>query len=1078
MKDRLFKTALVGFSIFTLVMCAHNAKAERIMQYAQINYDVVYVRCPRGNEPVNWMGTKSLLNWNGVNDMWLSASNNIYQQPGCDLVLHHSNSPLPLGDPGREEVLVNCDDNCTVADPTISPDGNTIVYTKFTDTSGFVANDGIGGSGGLGAAWDHLQSGVTICPNGDCPGYGKRFSSGMRPYIGHVLLYKYDLTTRTETRISPVPLFEAGRAYPNRPIEWTSNVPVMDTGPAFIDNSRLVFTSNRDSGFYRFQLFTMDINGDNLTLIGHRAMNQQLHPQVLTDGRVCYTNFDPMLIKVSNNQYSLWCVNPDGSDPFILAGKYDPSHETYHFFTQLSDGDIVTALYYNHNNGGMGTLLRFPIDPQGPDFYNPPALTVWQAGVKEFLRIGEYILTPDADAGDSAMTRYSDPLDYWTHPSNPAGGRPLVINGITYYVDAPTVTMRGRFTHPASAPYNDLLATYTIGASSTMGGYSSSLPNTLEQVGKNAGIVRCALMPNGSDTIGHIADACEIVVDFPEYHEIMARAAVPYADIYGIPSPGISVAATDPRIPAGAPYGTSGAASTALGETRPFNGIPWNMRDGGGACSGRTYTNLCSAGAALRVFEDNEVAAIRVLMPVPGYPSGEGGNVVQGAIPHALKVYGEFPVHMPDTGFIVKLPADTPFLFQALDRRGLPLNIETASRSVRHGEQQVCSGCHLHTQEGPPPTDIIDPSYPLADATQGGQLFTGEYDANGGMVFGQLPGLIKPSKLFAIDWANGVSQIIETRCASCHGEGTALYSSLGFKLDGSTQTYDYLVKNSFKNSQNITITDTTSDTDRITRKWSCCRLSRQVSVLSSSSSMLIWALYGERLDGRDPLTGLPYPGSGVIVDNQGKEYPETWPNVEEHAAYVVGMPEAEKRALALWIDTGMQNSNVHNDLMRPVLTVTPVINNGVITNLLVGVWDDSELDYPRFKVEQNGVNILPNIVGTPDVIDVTLNTPIDTNNAAIQSVYFEIWDKPNRDYSVTLPGTPAANRTKQTYTGLGLFGLAGVDTAPPPPVNPCDVNTASFECCVTTPTNACVPQNPAWFIYDTGTQVNQCFTLY
>jgi len=60
-----------------------SAVQQRAAQLASIDYDVVYVRCPRGKAPVSRNCTCDLLNWNGVNDLWLSAANNIYHQPGC-----------------------------------------------------------------------------------------------------------------------------------------------------------------------------------------------------------------------------------------------------------------------------------------------------------------------------------------------------------------------------------------------------------------------------------------------------------------------------------------------------------------------------------------------------------------------------------------------------------------------------------------------------------------------------------------------------------------------------------------------------------------------------------------------------------------------------------------------------------------------------------------------------------------------------------------------------------------------------------------------------------------------------------
>jgi len=70
-------------------------------------------------------------------------------------------------------------------------------------------------------------------------------------------------------------------------------------------------------------------------------------------------------------------------------------------------------------------------------------------------------------------------------------------------------------------------------------------------------------------------------------------------------------------------------------------------------------------------------------------------------------------------------------------------------------------------------------------------------------------------------------------------------------------------------------------------------------------------------------TGLPPRESGVLVDSKGLEFPEIWPKVSEHLAYVSNMSEAEKRLIARWLDIGAPKLNVHDDMMRPVMTLTP-----------------------------------------------------------------------------------------------------------------------------------------------------------
>lgn len=53
----------------------------------------------------------------------------------------------------------------------------------------------------------------------------------------------------------------------------------------------------------------------------------------------------------------------------------------------------------------------------------------------------------------------------------------------------------------------------------------------------------------------------------------------------------------------------------------------------------------------------------------------------------------------PDTSFLVKIPADTPFTFQTIDRNGLVLNMAQTWQQVRPGEVRTdCGGCHAHSQ--------------------------------------------------------------------------------------------------------------------------------------------------------------------------------------------------------------------------------------------------------------------------------------------------------------------------------------------------------------------------------------------
>ncbi|VAW33421.1 hypothetical protein MNBD_GAMMA01-1803 [hydrothermal vent metagenome] len=987
----------------------------------------------------------------------------------------------------------------------------SIYYTRFEDTRSYIAGYGVPGAGGFFNT-GHFQSLMNLYPDNSVSNgqYAVRRGVAMFPYNAPACIYRYDLNLEESVKISPdcdindpTSGMIGGRAHahldgdgdPN----WRSNTPVMDTGAFALPDGRIAFSSNRDNGFGRFQLFTMTADGTNMQLIGHRAMGNQLHGYPMLDGRIVYTSNDRMLQKTTNNNFSLFSINPDGGDPFIFAGENDPTAISYHYVTQLSGGDIVVNIYYNKNNMAMGSLLRFPVDPDNADFVHIkgdsldadpgniyiPDVDIWVQGNKlmPFVRKGQYKVTPQASNGDVQVREYIDSADCWIHPSRQIGGQTVVIDGGNYAVDRAEIKMKGRFTMPAAAPGNDLIATYTIGGSSTISPpneWSADLQTMLNHLGKDAGIWLLPLADSGRDVIGHIADDGQIIVDFPEYHEIMARAVVPYASIY---EQDMSVRETprndgiDVRLPEGAPYALSGASSLMDRETMGLNGTPWNMRDPGGTMSGRTYLNLGAQGGDLSVYNNSEIAGIRVSMPVPTFPLGISGGIERwaGVQSHHMCILGEFPTKKPDdvsvdgngnpdTSFIVRLPADTPFLFQAIDKRGMALNLETTSRSAVRGEKQLCVGCHVHTDSIP---NQLDPLQSYAHKNAG---YFGDFTQNsaplfdGGMINNvptteaadviyaeaEAPG-VSSRKSFAADWNNGVSQTINQYCSSCHANGQAAQVTTGLLLDGSEMTYELIVRNSYRNSNNVMVNWATkpdvglnvadfndSSLDRITRVFDCCIASRWLALNSARSSMLIWAMYGERLDGRDNTTGLPPISSGVPVDDINRENPAIWPAVAEHISYLdgtssmpgtVSMPEHAKRLVARWIDIGAPKLNVHNDMMRPVLTITP-INAGTdeapsISMVKVGLWDDSDIDYSRFKVTKNGADITPTLTGSPVVIDVSLGTTITNLNQDTELFVFEIWDKPNRSYDQVRPETVAANRSREVITGRALLRILG-----------------------------------------------------
>ncbi|HBL26866.1 MAG TPA: hypothetical protein DD490_08535, partial [Acidobacteria bacterium] len=299
-------------------------------------------------------------------------------------------------------------------------------------------------------------------------------------------LYKLDLTTRALVRLTTQALtpntgngarFEPGVAGSNHP-----RIGVFNTGGTWAPGRRIVFTSSRNNfvppkafntGQRVMQLFAMDDDGRNVEPIGHLNLAMALHPQVLLDGRIAFSSWEEQGLR-DVRQFPLWVIGPDGRNWHGLSGFAEP-FLVHHFMTQMPGGDLVVTRYYNLNNNGFGDLIRYPLDPAGPDFDSPQA--VFSDGLDgkiPFQRIEQVRLTPFTTPDD-----FPAPCPGWE--DNAYGS-----SGIEGPAPCAGAARRGKLTHPAAAPSSagdparaDLLAVYAAGPANHNGiyvGLGTALP--------------------------------------------------------------------------------------------------------------------------------------------------------------------------------------------------------------------------------------------------------------------------------------------------------------------------------------------------------------------------------------------------------------------------------------------------------------------------------------------------------------------------------------------------------------------------------------------------------------------------
>ncbi len=913
------------------------------------DYDVVYCRAHRAGDVTH-------------KRFYTEIATPVYEQPGVDLMLLHPD--------GTEEVLVPGTEKGAITDPTISFDAQWVYYSHFHDLS-------------HGGQFDIPPGGADI--------------------------YKINLKTRqiiqlTNQTFTP----NTGAA------DWSSDfrknekgknyLPygVYNTGPCPLPGGRLMYTSNRNA--YRapkhpapcLQLFVMDDDGKNVEQIGYLNLGMALHPTVLTDGRVMFSSMENQGLR-TGIEWGLWVINPDGTNWRPILSAFRPgggAPNAFHFQAQISDGSIIAEEYYNQNNSGFGTYYKLPAPPadgyaMGPadphDARNPK------------LRIGrfdngrpQYTTLAFSPQGIEALTPFATPND---GPANHSIRNDKTSAGV------------GKFTHPSPAPDNNLLTIYSPGPANHQYTYNPQI---------NGGIY---LIKTGKPIDKPSQMYC-IKTD-PDYNAQFPRAVVPYQRLYGISEPKtIAPVKNDgthsPELPAGTPFGLVGTSSFYKRETYPKASVPkgsvtaaypggkdpWQGLDAFNTTD-ESYLNWKNQGADAGKYSNEDIHAVRILVMEPTTDRRNGPNGGRGFYNHAnerLRILGEIPLRKfdaeiepkdpdgnPDTSFLAKIPANTPFTFQTLDKNGMVLNMAQTWHQIRPGEiRSNCGGCHAHSQEPTPfeRTAAARKDYKIFDLTQSTPLLTskGEDQSHKQWDKENTTGLRYAQGIKNVEYHRDVEPILKKSCAGCHDKSAA-------NPPGELVLNDDSVM-SIPNGPKVPATyyALASDTDYKVKfgykpidkggQWRFPNASRYIRKFQSRRSLLVWKIYSQRLDGwsnddfptettpGDASTlawhGQPVPADKIKnligiadLDYNGKQCPP--PDSKTPA-----LTDEEKRTIARWIDlgcpidlensTGTQNYTLgwHCDDARPTLALTIPSDN---SKILIGAYDYySGLDESSFSI--------------------------------------------------------------------------------------------------------------------------------
>ena len=979
------------------------------------DYDIVYVRSPRNQ-------TTGLSRWAEVG------------QPRR----MESASPLMLLHPdGGEDVLVPVTGAEAIADPMVSIDGEWVFYSKFYD--------------------------------GDNPKGADIFKVHVRTKQ-IVQLTHQEFTPNVAT---------------TKPPTWK----VFNMGPTPLPDGRVAFVSDRNGyeairpGFAQnalaLQLFTMnDSDGGNVEIIGEMNLGTALHPVTLKDGRIMFSTLESQGLR-SQLLWGLWSIHPDGTKWGPLFSAFQPIgpiNESLHFQTQLSDGSIVVQEYYNLNNLGFGPYLKFPIavpDAFPPDVPLPAFGPADKRNVRNpSLRLGRasngrgnYWRYPFSPPGVESLTPFVEKID---GPSNPS------VLGVS---TSPRV---GKFTHPSGAPDNHMLTVWSPGG--VYGAKSHNPPF-------DAGIY---LIKKGLP-ISEPA-AMRLVKNDPLYNEQWPRAVVPYKRIYGsdparIPSqPNRGTLHAD--LPEGVPFGHIGTSSLYKRESFPEGCVPEGKvtaeycgpTDESGQKGLYPAFNWIIQGADAGFYQNGDIHAIRILLQEPTTSGQDAPLKFYNHGREKLRILGEIPVRKfnpdgsqptdpdgnPDTSFLAKIPANVAFMFQTLDKRGMVLNSSQTWHQVKPGEQRMdCGGCHAHSQQ---PTDFRGTAaarsgyQPFDLVTSTPLVVSHDRDTSGkkwdslnetGLTF------VKSSNTTA-EYYRDIQPILKKSCVPCHTSKNGAIPAAALDLDDDVLIAAPVSEFGYNSKIPGTYYRLAIDSKGTfgIKPWNVNgysframthSASRYIRKYQSRRSMLMWKVYGERLDGftneEIPYQSIPgdntswrWKGQPVAFSQKISTYGvvgytgSVMPPPESVASgQVAPLTDEDKRTLSRWIDLGApidltadKKSGWHRDDQRPTLVVTYPTpgRNEALSRILIGAYDVG-----------SGLN--------KSSLSVILNTKVDgvarNKNAARKFVEKTpgVWEW---TFAAPMPASAGATITVSIADTQGNetslvreFSVASGTPSPPPP---------------------------------------------
>ena len=302
------------------------------------------------------------------------------------------------------------------------------------------------------------------------------------------------------------------------------------------------------------------------------------------------------------------------------------------------------------------------------------------------------------------------------------------------------------------------------------------------------------------------------------------------------------------------------------------------------------------------------------------------------------------------------------FTFQTLDKDGMVLNMAQTWHQVRPGEiRNNCGGCHAHSQQPTPfeKTAAAKADYHVFDLTKETPLLTAKANDQSGRKWDveDETGLRCEKAVKDVEYHRDIKPILERSCVACHSQ--KLEKPAGkLVLDD-----ERMVPGPRWDLGNV---------DQLPASYNTLAgnylgVTRYIARLPGRRSLLIWKVFGRRLDGFPAKSEYGKEGIHKQILAAGDFTGSIMPPPEAvKEGKVKPLSDEDRRTLVRWVDLGCpidltfdpakpdeRGSGWMFDDQRPTLTLTypHAGSNEALTRILVGMSDyGTGLDMDRFSV--------------------------------------------------------------------------------------------------------------------------------